>query len=274
MKAIKRIQLTLMHYKVIPPGPPVKEKAYCRYPGCGRVFKPVDALQEFCSRTCLQDYNYKPPAPWYPPPRAGLNIQGWWPEKLRRRNESGSFKPSQRPIPAMLPAANLSGPRCFEDLPVRRGHRHTNTHHGAFPHPSTPPAASRGASHQTMTPQIASRGITGTGQPTRPAPAPTLRARTRAHDLPRPPSSKFRNMPLPPIRSDHPLPPLPPHARHHSTAGLWNDRPAQSPMRNFNAGPSVVPPARPRHHATARRGPRPRSNSFGGFRFPAQPHQH
>lgn len=106
------------------------------------------------------------------------------------------------------------------------------------------------------------------GRPAVAPAAPTLRPRTRAHDLPRPSSSKYKARPLPPIQCDRPLPPLPPRARRLSASGVI----LPPPYSHFHPELLVQErPARPRHHAPSRRGPRPRSNSFGGYRFPAQP---
>ncbi|KAI0373703.1 hypothetical protein BV20DRAFT_962278 [Pilatotrama ljubarskyi] len=82
-------------------------------------------------------------------------------------------------------------------------------------------------------------------------------------------------MPLPPIHSPEtapPLPPLPQQPRHRtpSAAGPSIPPPAAPPTYGHSRL-GAQPSARPRPNATARRGPRPRSNSFGGFRFPAPP---
>lgn len=296
MKSIKRTVQDLLHLQPKPlplilPG----TKAYCRYPGCGRYFKPIDALEEFCSRECLQDFNWQPPAPWYPPPKSGLLGQGWW----RRGTSVGGPPPPQYPQRAatiqLTPMWSLPQPKLEpldaglaksskrrKDKTGRAGHQHSNSHQGAFPpraapppvtsrHKAAPPPAT--PSKPKAAPPPATRAPLPPpppfiGRPAVAPAAPTLRPRTRAHDLPRPSSSKYKARPLPPIQCDRPLPPLPPRARRLSASGVI----LPPPYSHFH--PELLAqerPARPRHHAPSRRGPRPRSNSFGGYRFPAQP---
>ncbi|KAI0826808.1 hypothetical protein BC628DRAFT_220549 [Trametes gibbosa] len=266
MQTIKRI----LQFKLTPAGPPPRTKAYCRYPGCGRLFKPIDALEEFCSRQCLQDYNYTPPAPWYlsPAPRYGRQGQGrWW---WSRKDHQGPQPWLQRSASTIRYSPALPAPHRWDQIRQRTGHRHSQSHHGLFDH--NPPQAQQAPFITPSQPRpLSPPAYHGPN-----VPAPKLRLRKHAHDLPRPPSTKFRNKPLPPIQPHPPVPPVPPKDLRHVPHVVSPNAQTISHRRNAPPGPSpasFVSPT-PRPHAPSRREPRPRSNSFGGFRFPPPPRQH
>lgn len=275
MQTIKRI----LQFKLAPAGPPARTKAYCRYPGCGRLFKPVDALEEFCSRECLQDYNYTPPAPWHLPSASRQDREGqgrwWWP----RREHQGPSPILQRSASTTRYVPTLHAPRQGAEDRRRTGHRHSHTHPGLFGH--TPPSATlpQGPPVQPMplSKPAQRRHLSPPTYHGPNVPVPKLRPRTRAHDLPRPSSTKYRNMPLPPIQNKPPVPPVPPKDPHYAPPKVVSPR-AQTVSHRRNAPPGPSPASfispTPRPHASSRRGPRPRSNSFGGFRFPPPPRQY
>ncbi|KAI0357480.1 hypothetical protein OH77DRAFT_1422345 [Trametes cingulata] len=274
MDGIKRIlHIPPPRPKWQPGEPPKPRKAYCRYPGCGLPFHPRDKLDEFCSRQCLQDFNYCPPAPWFPEPTPQTpTFATWW---RRRRNVSGPLPVQERPPSVVHPAPPpawiflIPPDKRRKQGEQRPGHQHSHSHNGflnqrlAFtPSPPPPPPP----------PKDPPRG----GPPAQP---PLRRGRTLAALPPRPPSTKFRNMPLPPIHSPETAPPLPslPHPqpqsqRHRTSSAAGPSSPPVAAQPKYGHARAGAPPAaRLRPNATARRGPRPRSNSFGGFRFPAPP---
>ncbi|KAI0632380.1 hypothetical protein C8Q77DRAFT_1159011 [Trametes polyzona] len=269
MKAIKRI----LHFKLSSAGPPKVKKLYCRYPGCGKPFRPKDRLDEFCTPECLRDFNYTPPAHLYPPLEEGGRREWWRP----RRSKSDMPQLHQRPSPVEDPPLDPDL-LCWENFKTRFRQLEANIPPeayvaGTFRIPPPRPPHNAGPASYTVTVPPPAQGRNAAQQP---VPVPKKRLRTRAHNLPRPPSTKFRNRPLPPIQPPQSAPPVPPKDRFGPLP--LHTRPAN--VRRESTHPTHVPPpraptqghsARARPNAHAYRGPRPRSNSFGGYQFPRRP---
>ncbi|KAI0632404.1 hypothetical protein C8Q77DRAFT_1074377 [Trametes polyzona] len=273
MKVIKRF----LRFKLPSPGPPKQQKAYCRYPGCGQPFKPQDRLDEFCSPRCLRDYNYVPPAPWYPPPDGGR--QGWW---RRRRNESGPPQHHRRCYSTTEPPFDPDR-RVWGATTVKLHHLHSNSYNVAHDRVAGVSPTNRGPTGSVYTvPPPATYGYLIRQPPQ--APVPTKRPRTRAHNLPRPPSTKFRHRPLPPVppnvHAAHAVQSVDPNftlaVEVNGMPTSTHVVPRQASHGRSSRGPEVGHPARSRSTVYAHRGPplRPRSNTFGGYRFPPPPRRH
>ncbi|KAI0647797.1 hypothetical protein C8Q79DRAFT_924892 [Trametes meyenii] len=148
--------LSIKRFLYLSPKDPAKpKKAYCRYPGCGELFEPIDKLDEFCSRECLQDYNYTPPAPWYGdplPPEPGY-IQQSWQRLQRHRKESKPPQPEPQTVPPQpkigwpVPLAKPPPPEWYaqlgpqnvgssqqhrHDARRRAGHKQSHSHAGVL----------------------------------------------------------------------------------------------------------------------------------------------
>ncbi|KAI0669273.1 hypothetical protein C8Q78DRAFT_992892 [Trametes maxima] len=198
--------LSIKRFLYLSPKDPVKpKKAYCRYPGCGELFEPIDKLDEFCSRECLQDYNYTPPAPWYGdplPPEPGY-IQQAWQRWQRHRKESKPPQPEPQtaplqpkvgwPVPLAKPPppewyAQLgpqnagSSQRHRHDARRRVGHKQSHSHAGVLDLESSKHGSPK---------QVSLRSL----------PPPDLRPRPREPDLV--PLKEF------PLKSHPPLDPQP-----------------------------------------------------------------
>ncbi|KAI9059237.1 hypothetical protein FKP32DRAFT_1680060 [Trametes sanguinea] len=274
---------------------PVPTKRYCRYPACGQPFYTTDPIKEFCSSECLQDFN------WRPPPHYFTDVPGydrsplWWPR--RRKDPDGSCALQQYAIAAKyipIPSAHSDSGRGADQYHARAPvapQAHRPKGHSARaaevlaskPLPQLPAhevAASTSRRHSRSRHRASSRGPSSRRHQDRHRPAPLRPPATGQDDAPRsrPPHAVQKHAQKPSVD------PVLVQQFGGVDEGGW---PLGVPVymesattRAYRRGPPPTPPparplppvplsALPRPGAAPPRRPRPRSNSFGGFSFPA-----
>ncbi|KAH9889965.1 hypothetical protein C8Q73DRAFT_146075 [Cubamyces lactineus] len=303
MDTLKRI---FSKGKASKPGPRIK--LYCKYPGCGRPFYPEHKIDCFCSPECLQDYNYTPPSHWFANiPSIDPVQRRWW---FHKRNASMPMPVQRSASIAILnptPRRSIRHRRKHSERPagsptahgfVSPSGQHSTQHaarSGVRPsdyatkplprlplddHGRPPVRGYGGAHHDTNTRSYGrhvhrhDRDHHRTG-----AHRPHHEQRTTNHT--RSPSASvhgFMQQELVLVHQyagvdERGFPYTVPVMMDPASAEAYRRRPPQIPLPPI---PTQAPAPTP--HSTARRrsgamthhGPRPRSNSFGGFHYAAR----
>ncbi|CDO76239.1 hypothetical protein BN946_scf184900.g3 [Trametes cinnabarina] len=275
---------------------PVPTKRYCRYPACGEPFYTTDKIKEFCSPECLQDFNWRPPSYCFPDvPDCDRSLFAWRP---RQKNPSRSFATQQYAIAAKY----IPIPSAHRDTGRSTGHGRACAPAMVETHgpPGCATRAARLASKPLPKAPVQEVDAMSTGHRKERQGYTTSRDSGSRRN-----QDRHRPAPLrPPADSTvaHTSQSrTPPHAKRHAQQpsldpavvqhfggvddGGW---PIGVPVymdsgaaRGQRRGPPPTPPplgplpptpmsAIPQASGPLlRRAPRPRSNSFGGFNFPA-----
>ncbi|KAI0324154.1 hypothetical protein GY45DRAFT_1340980 [Cubamyces sp. BRFM 1775] len=287
MDTLKRI---FSKGKASRPGP--KVKLYCKYPGCGRPFYPEHKIDCFCSPECLQDYNYTPPSHWFADVPSNEVQRHWWSSHKRNASVPVPVKRSAS-IAILNPAPHRS---------IRHRRKHSDRPAGGLVANAFAGTSGQYATH-TAQPAVRIYDYTTKPLPQLPvndngmhtmAPVPVVMGGT--------PIDTTKNVIAPVaivLTTPKERAPVTMHARRqelvlvHQYAGIdergfpytvpvmmdpasaeaYRRRPPQIPLPPIPTHvPAPMPPstARRRPGAMARHGPRPRSNSFGGFHYAAR----